>query len=95
MYSSGGHDGTGTGTNGSYQGIGYGSNTGYAIPMATVIANDVNTQDQGNGYGDGEPKAEGNFACFPIVIDEALESYDCQSPVLACTKASGHRDSAW
>jgi len=59
MYSSGGHDGTGTGTNGSYHGIGYGSNTGYAVPMATVIANDGNTQDQGNGYGDGEAKALG------------------------------------
>ncbi|XP_011007180.1 PREDICTED: AP2-like ethylene-responsive transcription factor BBM2 [Populus euphratica] len=59
MYSSGGHDGTGTGTNGSYQGIGYGSNTGYAVPMATVIANDGSTPDQGNGYGDGEVKALG------------------------------------
>ncbi|KAJ6987404.1 AP2-like ethylene-responsive transcription factor BBM2 [Populus alba x Populus x berolinensis] len=59
MYSSGGHDGTGPGTNGSYQGIGYGSNTGYAVPMATVIANDGSTQDQGNGYGDGEVKALG------------------------------------
>lgn len=48
MYSNGGHDGTGS--NGSYhQGIGYGSNGGYAVPLATVIANDGN-QNQGNGY---------------------------------------------
>ncbi|KAJ6322537.1 hypothetical protein OIU77_012390 [Salix suchowensis] len=60
MYSGGGHDGTSTGTNGSYhQGIGYGGNAGYAVPMATVIANNGNTQDQGSGYGDGEGKALG------------------------------------
>ncbi|CAK7325966.1 unnamed protein product [Dovyalis caffra] len=59
MYSSGGHDGTSTGTNGSYQGMSYGSNAGYAVPMATVIANDGNNQNQGNGYGDGEVKALG------------------------------------
>uniref|UniRef100_A0A6N2LS69 AP2/ERF domain-containing protein n=1 Tax=Salix viminalis TaxID=40686 RepID=A0A6N2LS69_SALVM len=60
MYSGGGHDGTTTGTNGSYhQGIGYGGSAGYAVPMATVIASNGNTQDQGSGYGDGEGKALG------------------------------------
>ncbi|KAJ6311993.1 hypothetical protein OIU77_013697 [Salix suchowensis] len=59
MYSSGVNDGTSTGTNGGYQGIGYGSNAGYAVPMTTVISNNDNNQNQGNGYGDGEVKALG------------------------------------
>jgi len=54
VYSSGVNDGTSTGTNGGYQGIGYGSSAGYAVPMATVISNNDNNHNQGNGYGDGE-----------------------------------------
>lgn len=40
----------GSSENATYQGIGYGSNCGYLLPMSTVIAEDGN-QSQGNGYG--------------------------------------------
>lgn len=58
IYCSGGGGVGSSGANGSYQGIGYGSNGGFAIPMATVVANDGN-QSHGNGFGDGEVKALG------------------------------------
>ncbi|KAL3523291.1 hypothetical protein ACH5RR_016125 [Cinchona calisaya] len=39
----------GSGDNGTYQGIGYGSNSGYLLPISTSIAEEGN-QNQGNGY---------------------------------------------
>ncbi|XVF30243.1 hypothetical protein REPUB_Repub16aG0040300 [Reevesia pubescens] len=54
-----GSDGSGSnGANGSYQGVGYGGNGGYAIPLGAVIASGSN-QNQGNGFGDNEVKALG------------------------------------
>ncbi|XWS58933.1 hypothetical protein CRYUN_Cryun08bG0076800 [Craigia yunnanensis] len=46
------------GANSSYQGVGYGGNGGYVIPVGTVLASDSN-QNQGNGFGDNEVKALG------------------------------------
>ncbi|XVF41447.1 hypothetical protein PTKIN_Ptkin01aG0280700 [Pterospermum kingtungense] len=62
IYSNGGTCSDGAagsnGANGSYQGVGYGGNGGYVIPLSTVIASDSN-QNQGTGYGDNEVKALG------------------------------------
>ncbi|GMI88719.1 PLETHORA4, BABY BOOM [Hibiscus trionum] len=58
IYSNGGT--VSDGANGSYQGvIGYGGNGGYAIPLGTVIASDIN-QNQGSDFADYEVKALGN-----------------------------------
>ncbi|XP_021281898.1 AP2-like ethylene-responsive transcription factor BBM [Herrania umbratica] len=55
----GGGDAAGSnGASGSYQGVGYGGNGGYMIPMGTVVASDSN-QNQGNGFGDNEVKTLG------------------------------------
>ncbi|KAK8698300.1 hypothetical protein V6N13_114425 [Hibiscus sabdariffa] len=57
IYSNGGT--VSDGTNGSYEGVvGYGGNGGYAIPLGTVIAGDIN-QNQGSDFGDSEVKALG------------------------------------
>ena len=54
-----GSDGAGSnGANGSYQGVGYGGNGGYVIPLGTVIASDSN-HNQCNGFGENEVKALG------------------------------------
>ncbi|GMI84536.1 PLETHORA4, BABY BOOM [Hibiscus trionum] len=57
-----GNGGTGDdGANGSYQGVGYATGGGYAIPLGTVVATGNNSnQNQSNGLGaDNEVKAMG------------------------------------
>ncbi|XWS42962.1 hypothetical protein CRYUN_Cryun16bG0059000 [Craigia yunnanensis] len=61
IYSNGGtgNDGAGTnGANGSYQGVVYGGNGGYVIPLGTAIASD-SSQNQVNDFVDNEVKALG------------------------------------